>query len=340
MSEQRKYLLTQKCSLHGWSCKIPAKKLKEILTSAGLPSKAEDCSIIQINPQEKLVSNIDIFTPIHDDPYVMGKIAACNVTNDIFALNAFNVSNFSAFIGVPTDIPKEFPIRIINGMRDFLKDIETDVHGGHTIYNPWPLFGGSASAILKNSEIIQKRGIKESDRLILTKPLGVQPIMAAYRVLKSEISLLDDYNLDDIRKSIDIGVKCMTTSNRNVVKVIHEGNFFSSIHAMTDITGFGFAGHLGEMLEDSNLGADITKIPVIPNTDSLAEYFGYRLREGFSPEIAGPMLISVDPQEFDDFIHALDDNNIWWFDVGKISNKHQSIKFQKENPLFEVAEFK
>ena len=270
----------------------------------------------------------------------MGKIAACNVTNDVFALNALSLTNFSDFIGVPTDIPKEFPEKIINGMRDFLKEIGSDVHGGHTIYNPWPLFGGSASAILKNSDIIQKRGVKSLDRLILTKPLGIQPIMAAYRVMKSEISLLDDYDLDEIKKSIDIGVKCMTTSNRNVVKVIHEGNFFSSIHAMTDITGFGFAGHLGEMLEDSNLGADISNIPVISATDSLAEYFGYHLKEGFSPEIAGPMLIAVDPQEFDDFVHALDDRDVWWFEIGKISNKHQSIKFQKENPLFEVAEYK
>ncbi len=270
----------------------------------------------------------------------MGKIAACNVTNDVFALNALYVSNFSAFIGVPTDIPKGFPEKIINGMRDFLKEIGSDVNGGHTIYNPWPLFGGSASAILKNSEIIQKRGIKASDRLILTKPLGIQPIMAAYRVIKSDISLLDDYDLDEIRKSIDIGVKCMTTSNRNVVKAIHEGNFFSSIHAMTDITGFGFAGHLGEMIEDSNLGADISKVPIIKFTGKLAEYFGYRLSEGLSPEIAGPMLIAVDPQEFKNFAKALDDNDVWWFEVGKISNQHQSIKFQKENPLFEVAEFK
>nr|WP_244626335.1 selenide, water dikinase SelD [Candidatus Prometheoarchaeum syntrophicum] len=312
-----------------------------MLTSAGLPSKAEDCSIISINDKgDKLISNIDIFTAIHDDPYMMGKIAACNVTNDLFALNALNVSNYSAFIGVPTDIPKDFPVKIIDGMRDFLKDIETDVHGGHTIYNPWPLFGGSASAIIKNSEIIGKRGIKMSDRLILTKPLGVQPIMAAYRVMKSEIKLLDDYNLDEIKKSIDTGVKCMTTSNRNVVKVIHEGNFFNSIHAMTDITGFGFAGHLEEMLEDSNLGADISQIPVIPTTVSLADYFGYRLREGFSPEIAGPMLIAVDPKEFDNFIHALEDNNVWWFEVGKISKKHQSIKFQEKNLLIEVADFK
>ncbi len=316
--------------------------MKEILTSAGLPSKAEDCSIIDIDLDKKikLISNIDIFTAIHDDPYIMGKIAACNVTNDLFALNAFNVSNFSAFIGVPTDIPKDFPVKIINGMRDFLKDIETDVHGGHTIYNPWPLFGGSASAIIKNSEIIKKRGIKRSDRLILTKPLGIQPIMAAYRVINSDISLLDEYHLDDIKKSIDIGVKCMTTSNRNVVKVIHEGNFFSSIHAMTDITGFGFAGHLREMLEDSNLGADISKIPIIPITDSLAEYFGYHLREGFSPEIAGPMLMAVESSKFDDFTRAMDDKDVWWFEVGKISNNHQSIKFQNENPLLEVADFK
>lgn len=310
------------------------------MTSAGLPTKAEDCSIVQINHQEKLVTNIDIFTPIHDDPYIMGKIAACNVTNDVFALNALSLTNFSAFIGVPTDIPKDFPEKIINGMRDFLKEINSDVHGGHTIYNPWPLFGGSASAILKKTEIIEKRGVKASDKLILTKPLGIQPIMAAYRVIETEVSLLDDYDLNVIKKSIDTGVKCMTTSNRNVIKVIHSGKFINSVHAMTDITGFGISGHLGEMLEDSNLGADLTSIPVIPTTDRLAEYFGYRLREGFSPEIAGPMLIAIDPQGFNDFTRALEDNQVWWFEIGRISNKHNSIRFLKDNPLLEVAGYK
>ena len=64
------------------------------------------------------------------------------------------------------------------------------------------------------------------------------------------------------------------------------------------------------------------------------------MKEGYSPEIAGPMLIAVDPKEFDNFIHALDDNNVWWVEVGKISNKHQSIKFQEKNPLIKVADYK
>jgi len=125
----------------------------------------------------------------------MGQIAACNVTNDLFALNALHVSNFSNFMGFPTDIPDGFPEEIIRGMRHFLQKIGTDVHGGHTIYNPWPLFGGSASAVMQKEHLIAKQGAKSGDRLIITKPLGVQPVMAAYSVRDTDPELFYSFLL-------------------------------------------------------------------------------------------------------------------------------------------------
>ncbi|MHA1745209.1 MAG: selenide, water dikinase SelD [Promethearchaeota archaeon] len=313
--------------------------MKEILKRTGLPTQAEDCSITPISQDQLLISNIDIFTAIHDDPFTMGQIAACNVTNDLFALNALNVSNFSNFMGFPTDIPDGFPEEIILGMRHFLQEIGTDVHGGHTIFNPWPLFGGSASAVMHKDHLIEKQGAKPGDRLIITKPLGVQPVMAAYRVKDTDPELLDDYDSIQLQKGIDMGVKSMTMSNHGVVKVIHHGGFFSAVTAMTDVTGFGLSGHLDEMIENQDLGAHLTNFPVIPTTPALAELMGYQLEEGRSPEIAGAMLMAVDSNEFLDFTRALSAENIWWAEIGEISESIRGIKFDPSFKLVEIDDF-
>ena len=78
----------------------------------GLSTEAEDCSIVPLDSERYILTNIDIFTPIHDDPYIMGQIAGCNVTNDLYALNALEIHNFSNFLGLPTNIPLDFPEKI------------------------------------------------------------------------------------------------------------------------------------------------------------------------------------------------------------------------------------
>ncbi|MHA1583810.1 MAG: selenide, water dikinase SelD [Promethearchaeota archaeon] len=307
--------------------------------NAGLSDSAEDCSIIEINPIELLITNIDIFTAIHDDPYTMGKIAACNVTNDLFALNALKIVNYSNFIGSPTDIPINFLEQIIKGTQDFLKDLGTEIHGGHTIYNKEPLFGGSASAIVKKENLIRKKGTKTDDVLLITKPIGVQPVMAAYRVLMADPSWLEYLDLKVIKRSIDQAVRSMTTSNQQVTRTIYNGKYFKSIHAMTDVTGFGLIGHLEEMLENSGFGAEISSFPVLPLSVQLADLLGYRLLEGKSPEIAGAMLMAVDPSELKDFIRSLEDDNVWWHQIGRVSNQLSGIKFQPEFHIVEAKEF-
>lgn len=304
----------------------------------GLSTQAEDCAIVSINEAQFLLTNIDIFTAIHDDPYIMGKIAACNVTNDLFALNARKVDSYNNFIGVPTDIPPRFSELIIKGIQEFLHPLGCQITGGHTIYNPWPLFGGAASSIIQKDHIIRKTGIKNGDKILMTKPLGVQPTMAAYRVLKKDTSWLEGYNLDLIKRSISLATTLMTTSNQPIPQIIHDKAWFDKIHAMTDITGFGLKGHLKEMMADNHLGIKITELPVLSQSPVLAELFGYQLKEGNSPEIAGGMLMSISPEIYPDLIDEFESKKINHYEIGTISKKISGIKLTPQVKLIEIEE--
>ncbi len=306
-----------------------------LLENVGLSTQAEDCAIVPINSKQYLLSNIDIFTAIHDDPYIMGKIAACNVTNDLFALNALSITLYDNFIGIPQDIPPTFPEEIIRGIQDFLTPLGAKINGGHTIYNPWPLFGGSAVSIIEKDHIIRKYGIHSGDKIILTKPLGVQPVMAAYRVLKDEPSWLVDFDQKSLNRNIDIATQLMTTSNNPITRLIHEKEWYSEIHAMTDVTGFGLLGHLSEMLGQSEMGINISQIPVIDQSPALAELFGYQLAEGKSPEIAGGMLMSVSDEIYQDLITEMDSKKIFHFCIGNMSKNLSGIKFSDHLDLVE-----
>jgi selenide,water dikinase len=307
-----------------------------MLAKAGLPTDAEDCAIVSLNDQFNLVTNIDVFTPIHDDPYIMGKIAACNVTNDLFAMNATEVHTYSSFMALPTDMPEESAIAMIRGQVDFLKDIDAKVDGGHTIINPWPLIGGTASSVVQKTHMKRKIGVQPGDQLIITKPMGIQPIMAAYRFLNTEPEYLEGINLHQLQLAIDMAIKMMTTSNRNVAKVIVEENFLSAVHGMTDVTGFGFKVHLQEMLVNSQLIPHITHLPVIPLTPDLANMYGYHLEDGLAAETAGAMLIAIDKSYVDEFQNALHKKKVWHRLVGDLRKSSQLDEIQKVYRLEEV----
>lgn len=318
---------------------MPEHKLLNLLSKLGLNTAAEDCAINEINPDQYLVTNIDIVTPIHDDPEIMGKIAACNVTNDIFAMNATSILNFSCFLGIPFDIPAEIAEGLLRGVRNFVKDLGADIHGGHTIQNPWPLIGGTASAILDKDQIIRKHGLKPSDRLFITKPLGIQAIMAAYRVLNKNPELLAHLDNNKINKTIKIAEKSMTTSNQPIPLAIQEYKLVSWIHAMTDITGFGLKGHLGEMLQQSGLGADLSKIPVFPTAPELDQEFNYGILDGCGAEIAGGMLIAVDNAKAKDLSESLTKHKVWHLEIGQISSQFEGLRFGKDFRYTEIEDY-
>ena len=279
-----------------------------------------------------MVKNIDIFTPIVDEPKTMGEIAACNVTNDVFAMNVPEVSGMLVFLAIKTDTPIEIAEGILEGIKYFMeKKIDSKVVGGHTIYSEWPLIGGEASGFVEKNKIIRKGGVRLGDKLILTKPVGLQAISAAYRILKDMPEMLEEYSLNELRNSVDLAIKLMTTPNQDVVKTIHSYEDFSFIHAMSDVTGFGLAGHTKEMLQNSDLSALIETIPSIKFAQDISNELGYAFDTCLSAETAGGMLMAVDRNKVEEFSNTLTSNGINNWIVGTIDKVKPELVRVSEN---------
>ena len=312
-----------------------------MLTKTGLRNDyLEDAAILPVPKSNLLlVKSIDIFTPIVDEPKIMGEIAACNVTNDVFALNVPEISGMLAFLAIKTDTPMEIAQGILEGIRNFMeKKINSKVVGGHTIYSEWPLMGGEASGFIQKEKLIRKYGVKNKDMIILTKPIGLQAISAAYRLLKDMPEILENYSINELKHSIDFAIDLMTTSNQNVVHTIHSYKDFSFIHAMTDVTGFGLAGHLYEMLQNSELSAIIETIPSIKLSHELSNELGYAFENCQCAETAGGMLIAIDPNNVQDFTNTLKSNGISDWIIGTIDKiKPRIVRVSKDVEYLEVS---
>ena len=288
-----------------------------------------------------MAKNIDIFTPIIDEPEIMGEIAAANVTNDVFALNVPEISGMLVFLGLKKNMPIYVAEGILDGIKNFMENkINSKVLGGHTIYSEWPLIGGEASGFVHKDKLIKKDYVKDGDKLILTKPIGNQAIMAAYRLQKNNPDLLESFSMSEIDESIDLAMKLMITPLQDVVKTIHSYSNISFIHSMTDVSGFGLTGHLREMLQNSHLSAVIEKIPSIKLTSDLAYEFGYKYDECEMPETAGGMLLSVDHNHAEEFSNTLQSNNIKNWIVGSIDKSQPGhVHVSEEAEHIEINKF-
>lgn len=333
MKKKSDYRLTQQVKIHGWSCKLGPDSLENLLTRAGLTGDIEDAAVLPIpNSELVLVKNLDIFTPIIDEPHIMGEIAACNVTNDVFAMNVPEISGMLVFLAVQTITPDEISEGILKGVKNFMENkINSQVVGGHTIYSEWPLIGGEASGFVHKDKVIPKSGVKKGDKLILTKPIGIQGVMAAYRVLKDMPEMLKEYSISELKSSINLAIDIMTTPNQNVVKTIHSYEDFSFIHAMTDVTGFGLAGHTHEMLQNSELSANIEKIPYIKLARELSNDLGYSFDDCQCHETAGGMILAVDEKKAEDFSNTLLSNKISNWIIGTIDQVKPELARVSEN---------
>jgi len=178
---------------------------------------------------------------------------------------------------------------------------------------------------VNESKLIRKHGVKDGDKLILTKPIGLQAIMAAYRLQKDSPELLEEYSSNELNKSIQLAINLMTTSNQGVVETIYAYDDFSFIHTMTDVTGFGLSGHLKEMLQNSGLSAIIETVPSIKHSKNLSEEFGYAFNDCLCSETAGGMLIALDPNNVESFSNALFSQGISNWIVGTIDNKEPEL---------------
>jgi len=297
----------------------------------------DDSAVIKVNKDLAIIQTIDVFTPIIDDPVIQGKICACNVLNDIYTMGIPNALSMVTFIAYPTEMPVEIATGMLEGFHNFCNEEDCLIVGGQTIQNPWPLLGGCAIALADPSSLIFQNGAKEGDVLILTKPLGVQPAMAAYRLLKDPEPMEMIFELiskKEMEKSIAMAVKIMTTSNRPVARVMQE----VKVNAATDITGFGLKGHAEEMAKKSNINIIIEKIPIIKGTKELSETFGYFLLDGSAAETAGGVMLSVEKNSVESIMELLKRNKVSPFIIGRVVSGTGKVNIVENVEIIEWTE--
>lgn len=201
------------------------------------------------------MQTVDYFTPVVDDPYTFGLITAANSLSDIYAMGAQPLFALN-IVGFPTKkLSMDVLAEILKGGAAKALEAGINVIGGHTIDDPEPKYGMVVTAVIHPSKVVTNAGAQEGDILVLTKPLGLGIITTAMK--KGLVS----------QEVIDEAVQIMSTLNKYAAEVMVK----VGVNACTDITGFGFLGHLHEMAKASSLGAKIvlSDVPVIAETWNL-----------------------------------------------------------------------
>ncbi len=256
----------------GCGCKLSPKMLHEILGNqenrfkdlnliVGNESN-DDAAVYDLGDGRALISTTDFFMPIVDDPFIFGKIAACNAMSDIYAMGGKPLMAIAIF-GWPLDrLSTEIGAKVIEGGRAICTEAGISLAGGHSIDSPEPIFGLSVTGIVNVADIKRNTDAEVGDSIYLSKPLGVGILSTAQKMKKVDF--------DDHQKAINQMCK-LNDMGTEVAKI-------SGINAITDVTGFGLAGHLLEICLGSSVSATIEfeKIPLLPNLH------GY-LKEGCIP---------------------------------------------------------
>jgi selenide,water dikinase len=282
--------------------------------------RADDAGVYRVTDDLALIQTVDFFTPIVDDPYEFGQIAAANALSDVYAMGGIpkTAMNLVAFPIKEMDI--SILREVLRGGLDKMKEADVVLVGGHSVEDKELKYGLSVTGFIHPDRILTKKSLQAGDALILTKPLGTGIINTAIKgaLASSEI--------------IDRVTRQMAELNRIPAEVMSS----YSVHACTDITGFGLLGHLTEMVQGSGCGVrlDAKRIPVLPETVDCASMGlvpagAYRNREFyeplvrfapsvdgisqdifFDPQTSGGLLICIDASEAGAFLSALKERGV------------------------------
>ncbi len=234
----------------GCACKIRPQYLERVLKDFPVPNdpnvlisleSADDAAVYRINETTALIQTVDFFTPIVDDPYSFGAIAAANALSDIYAMGGRPLFALN-IVGFPDSrLPMEVLRSILKGASDKAKEAGISILGGHTVEDTEPKFGMTVSGIIDPKKILTNSNAQPGDDLILTKPIGTGIISTGIK-----------RGLVSPEKESEV-IRIMSALNRQAAEVMSE----FPVNACTDITGFGLAGHLKEMTEGSKVDAEI-----------------------------------------------------------------------------------
>ncbi len=281
---------------------------------------SDDAGVYRLDDSVALVQTVDFITPIVDDPYTFGRIAACNSLSDVYAmggrpLTALNILCFPT--GKFTlDVMRE----ILLGGLAVLEEAKTQLLGGHSVDDPELKYGLAVTGLVDPARAVRNNTPREGDALVLTKPLGTGVIATAIKAGMAEESVKASF------------VGSMASLNRPASELM----LLHGAHACTDVTGFGFIGHLKEMLGDAGLEIviDSSAVPLLPGARAAAmeglipagmyrnrDFIGFLCRPDpsvpadlldllFDPQTSGGLLIALDADRAADFLHDLHEGGV------------------------------
>jgi selenide,water dikinase len=250
----------------GCGCKLGPTDLETVLGDLSLPQldpsvlvaadTGDDAAVVKLSDDQTLVATLDFFTPIVDDPYDWGRIAATNALSDVYAMGARPLLTLNIAAWPVDDLPIEMLGQVLQGGIDVASKAGAAVLGGHTITDPEPKYGMVALGLAEPERIVRNSTVPAGARLFLSKPLGIGIVTTGHKrgVVSEEL----------LRAAVEL----MTTPN----DAASEAMVAAGAEAATDVTGFGLLGHLHRMLRASGVAAriDAPAIPILPGVLGLA----------------------------------------------------------------------
>ncbi len=289
--------------------------------------KADDAAVYRLNDTQAIVQTLDFFAPVVDDPYDFGAIAAANALNDIYAMGAdlLFALNIAAF---PEDLPTEVVAAILGGGADKVREAGGAIAGGHTLIDEEPKYGLAATGLVAPERIKRNSEARPGDALVLTKRLGTGVLIGAIK----------DGKVQPEQERLII--EQMSTLNKAGAEVSRDFD----VHAMTDVTGFGLAGHAFEIAENSGASV-VLSLATLPRVEGLEacvelgystggqgrnlDYFGAQVRRErelneieqallYDPQTCGGLLITLPEPDVGGLQDRLADAGVESWRVGAV----------------------
>ena len=290
---------------------------------------ADDAGVYKLSEEVALVQTADFITPVVDDPYAYGQIAVANALSDIYAMGAKPITALNLLMFDTCKVPFDYLPEILRGGADKLREAGVSLIGGHTVEDLETKYGLAATGIVHPEKVVRNSTAKPGDALIYTKPLGIGVLTTA---IKADMASPEE---------VEEATKVMATLNKAASEAMVE----VGVSACTDITGFGFLGHLFEVVKFSGVSATVYagRIPLLKGAKEYAsmgllpaatyenlEYAGSAVSFPedfdedlklllFDPQTSGGLLIAVPEEKKEELLTLLKKRGVEWAaEVGKI----------------------
>ena len=289
-------------------------------------SSMDDAGVFAYGRGEALVQTVDFFTPVVDDPFDFGQIAAANALSDVYAMGGRPLTAL-ALMCVPDDLPREVLREVVRGGLTKMREAGASVLGGHSVRDPELKFGYAVTGVVRRRRMLLNSGARRGDRLLLTKPLGTGVLSTALKRQKLEPTL----------------VRRLTRQMATLNRVAGEAAVAFGARAGTDVTGFGLIGHASQLADAS--GVSLRLVPsagwFLPRALELAaagvvpaglhknrEFYGASVGGAalpaaidlglYDPQTSGGLLVAAPPRRAAALVAALKRRRVWVAEIGEV----------------------